>query len=93
MSERPSIGQTVRVKALQSSRRGEAGVVKAISGRGIVDVEMNDGVWQFPVSELAWKNLSVGCFHPLSCSRCDSKGEACGEHRPGDSGHDRCTGM
>lgn len=32
------------------------------------------------------------CFHPRSCLRCDSRGEACGRHGTGDQGHDRCTG-
>lgn len=32
------------------------------------------------------------CFHPLSCRSCDVQGQACGQHGPADSGHDRCTG-
>lgn len=32
------------------------------------------------------------CYHPLSCSSCNRLGKPCGNHKPGDLGHDRCKG-
>lgn len=33
----------------------------------------------------------TACYHPRSCSECDSRGNACGAHRKGDAGHESCS--
>ena len=35
---------------------------------------------------------SIPCEHPLSCMKCRGQEAACGAHRVGMSGHERCTG-
>lgn len=38
------------------------------------------------------ERIGKPCYHPLSCTACDRRGDACGTHTTHSPGHDRCSG-